>query len=259
VTPIEGYGTLDITVMWNAEDTENPFIDSELIPYSGSSQALDFTVTGGNTATFHSDTVESGYHTLTVKLLDNGILTMGAVEIVRIVNDTLSQGTFEFYEINSTVGYIAVNIFPEMAEPLEVLISGQADKIEYGESMTVTASVLNDPGNTVYVWYINGESVGTGASLTVGNSLAAGVYRLDVTAFTADGKRGGSTTCMFHVMGIAPPIEWQKCLGGSEDDWADSIQQTSNNGYIIAGRTYSNNGDVPGNHGSIDLWVIKLK
>jgi len=53
-------------------------------------------------------------------------------------------------------------------------------------------------------------------------------------------------------------LEWQKCLGGSDDDMAYSIQQTSDGGYIVAGRTESNDGDVSGNHGGWDYWIVKL-
>ncbi|MCS6917216.1 MAG: hypothetical protein NZM08_06005, partial [Chitinophagales bacterium] len=53
-------------------------------------------------------------------------------------------------------------------------------------------------------------------------------------------------------------IQWQKCLGGTGDDVARSIQQTADGGYVVAGYTYSNNGDVSGNHGSNDFWVVKL-
>ncbi|MDR2523483.1 MAG: Ig domain-containing protein [Synergistaceae bacterium] len=53
-------------------------------------------------------------------------------------------------------------------------------------------------------------------------------------------------------------VEQQKCLGGSGDDRADSIQQTSDGGYIVAGYTSSTNRDVVGNHGSYDAWVVKF-
>lgn len=53
-------------------------------------------------------------------------------------------------------------------------------------------------------------------------------------------------------------IEWQKCIGGSNDDGARSITITPDGGYIVAGYTYSNNGDVTGNHGNTDIWVVKL-
>jgi len=53
-------------------------------------------------------------------------------------------------------------------------------------------------------------------------------------------------------------ILWQKSLGGSGMDVAQSVQQTSDNGYIVAGATWSNDGDVSGNHGNGDYWVVKL-
>jgi len=53
-------------------------------------------------------------------------------------------------------------------------------------------------------------------------------------------------------------IEWQKSYGGTDDDWAESIKQTTDGGYIITGFSASNNGDVTVNHGSGDFWTIKI-
>ena len=53
-------------------------------------------------------------------------------------------------------------------------------------------------------------------------------------------------------------IEWQKSLGGTGYDFALSIQQTNDGGYIVAGSSYSSDGDVSGNHGGGDYWVVKL-
>jgi hypothetical protein len=55
-------------------------------------------------------------------------------------------------------------------------------------------------------------------------------------------------------------IQWQKSLGGDTIDMAYSVQQTIDRGYIIAGNTYSNNGDISGNHGGWwqDSWIVKL-
>ena len=57
-------------------------------------------------------------------------------------------------------------------------------------------------------------------------------------------------------------IEWDKSLGGSYYDYAYSIQQTNDGGYIIAGGSASNDGDITGHHGSTDntdYWIVKLK
>jgi hypothetical protein len=53
-------------------------------------------------------------------------------------------------------------------------------------------------------------------------------------------------------------LVWQKSLGGSREDFARSIQQTADGGYIVAGESESNNGDVSGNHGGSDYWIVKL-
>ena len=50
-------------------------------------------------------------------------------------------------------------------------------------------------------------------------------------------------------------IEWQKALGGSDDDVARSVQQTSDGGYIVAGDTQSKVSDVRYQR---DFWVVKL-
>lgn len=53
-------------------------------------------------------------------------------------------------------------------------------------------------------------------------------------------------------------IEWQKTYGGIYHDIATSVRQTTDGGYVVAGYTSSNTGDVTGNHGSTDYWIIKL-
>jgi Secretion system C-terminal sorting domain len=51
-------------------------------------------------------------------------------------------------------------------------------------------------------------------------------------------------------------IKWQQCFGGSDTDESYDIIQT-NNGYLIAGSTESNDGDISFNHGTTDGWLIK--
>jgi PKD repeat protein len=62
------------------------------------------------------------------------------------------------------------------------------------------------------------------------------------------------------VMAGAPAIQWENLLGGSDWDFGYSVQQASDGGYILLGRSSSNaTGDVTGtNHGTTDYWVAKL-
>jgi hypothetical protein len=64
----------------------------------------------------------------------------------------------------------------------------------------------------------------------------------------------------FWIVKVQPngTKQWQKCLGGSNYEEAHCILQTKDGGYIAAGDTQSNEGDISGNHGSVDFWVVKL-
>src|SRR5262249_9479160 len=50
----------------------------------------------------------------------------------------------------------------------------------------------------------------------------------------------------------------QKCFGGTSNDQAFSLDKTKDGGYVTAGQSQSNNGDVTNNHGSYDCWVVKM-
>ena len=53
-------------------------------------------------------------------------------------------------------------------------------------------------------------------------------------------------------------LTWQKCFGGNNQDTGNSVVQTSDGGYILSCNTFSNNGQVSGNHGTTDAWIVKL-
>ena len=51
---------------------------------------------------------------------------------------------------------------------------------------------------------------------------------------------------------------WANTFGGTDYDAFNDIAQTNDGGYISVGQTSSNDGDVSGNHGGNDVWVVKL-
>lgn len=53
-------------------------------------------------------------------------------------------------------------------------------------------------------------------------------------------------------------IEWEKTLGGSGSEFGYAIEQTADGGYYVAGGSQSSNGDVSGNYGGVDYWVVRL-
>jgi hypothetical protein len=77
---------------------------------------------------------------------------------------------------------------------------------------------------------------------------------------------GGNITCTPHNSDYSEAIlvkldadrniEWDRCYGGSHHDGATALAEVSD-GYIMGGYTRSNDGDVSGNHGGSDIWIVK--
>ncbi|HLG35445.1 MAG TPA: T9SS C-terminal target domain-containing protein, partial [Bacteroidia bacterium] len=95
-----------------------------------------------------------------------------------------------------------------------------------------------------------------GGFITVGHSYSndGNVSGHHATAITAD--------CWIAKITSVGTLQWQKSLGGIADDKAYAVRQTTDGGYIMAGETYSHEGDVSGNHdttwSSSDYWIVKL-
>ncbi|MBK8683055.1 MAG: putative metal-binding motif-containing protein [Bacteroidetes bacterium] len=53
-------------------------------------------------------------------------------------------------------------------------------------------------------------------------------------------------------------IIWEKTYGSSELEGAYDVQEVSDGGFIVAGYTVGNDGDVTENKGDRDYWIIKL-
>ena len=73
----------------------------------------------------------------------------------------------------------------------------------------------------------------------------------------------GSLFLITHpLFSQSPVVEWQKLLGGNNGEYPNSIEHTSDGGFIVAGITEgADNGDIKGYHGNPivgDLWVVKM-
>ena len=69
---------------------------------------------------------------------------------------------------------------------------------------------------------------------------------------------GGTTDWWVVKLNEEGGILWERSLGGSQDDVANSVRQTSDGGFIVAGHSNSGDGDVTGFHGNWDYWIVKL-
>ncbi|MEO7306757.1 MAG: hypothetical protein ABIR78_08970 [Ferruginibacter sp.] len=97
---------------------------------------------------------------------------------------------------------------------------------------------------------------------TDGGYIVAGSSTSSANGNVTGVNHGGADYWIVKLDGSGN-IVWNKLIGGSGNDKAYSIQQTSDGGYVVAGEsTSSANGDVTEiNHGSgspIDYWIVKL-
>ena len=87
-----------------------------------------------------------------------------------------------------------------------------------------------------------------------GYIVAGSSNSTDITGVTNNGDRD----VYIVKLDSAGVLSWQKMFGGSFGDFAISIQQTSDGGYIVGG--YSKSTDISGvtNNGEFDFYILKL-
>ncbi|MCB0795866.1 MAG: hypothetical protein KDB88_14120, partial [Flavobacteriales bacterium] len=61
-----------------------------------------------------------------------------------------------------------------------------------------------------------------------------------------------------QLLSAQPPLQWQRCLGGSATEDLRRVRVMPAGGYAAVGWTSSVDGDVVGQHGDRDLWVVRL-
>lgn len=93
-----------------------------------------------------------------------------------------------------------------------------------------------------------------------GGFIAAG-YTLsndgDLAGLNPDGF-GGYADFWVVKLNSEVEIEWQTVVGGTDKDEAKALFQAPDGGYIVAGESESNDGDLTVNNGDRDWWVVKL-
>ena len=128
---------------------------------------------------------------------------------------------------------------------------------------------------TKYIWIVKIDHSGTviwqkkmgGLSLDTANNIYS-IHQVADGGYIAAGEVGsndgdisgnhGGGDAWVVKLDDTGKIIWQRCYGGTLGDGFNSIHQTHDGGYIAAGISNSVDGDVTGNHGDLDFWVVKI-
>jgi Fe-S cluster assembly scaffold protein SufB len=97
---------------------------------------------------------------------------------------------------------------------------------------TKTITINTAAGNTwAKVFGGTNDDIATSIQQTSDGGYIVGGYTISFGA--------GSSDFLVIKLGSDGSLSWAKTFGGTNDDWATSIQQTSDGGYIVGGTTYS--------------------
>lgn len=141
-----------------------------------------------------------------------------------------------------------------------------------GYSNSIDGDVIGNDGGTDF-WFIKLNAEGNiewqrtfgGTQSDVCNAIRQTPDGGFIAAGYTYSSQSGDITNNYGIMDVwivklaaDGSLLWQKTYGGSSEETANDIQLTSDGGYIFTGNTFSNNGNVSGNHGNFDNWVVKL-
>jgi hypothetical protein len=118
---------------------------------------------------------------------------------------------------------------------------------------------LDSSGEIEWQTIVGGSQTETFSSIiqtTDGSYIAVGFSSSNDGDLT--GSHGDYDALIVKLTGSGA-LDWHKLYGGTSADFAKGILQNPNGSYTFSGMTKSNNGDVSGNHGNMDCWIVKLE
>jgi gliding motility-associated-like protein len=165
----------------------------------------------------------------------------------------------------------------DLANCLEITSDGGC--IVIGKSSSNNGDLSNNQGN-YDIWLLKlGANGSKQWSKTFGGGDAEGGTGVDVYAgikptndagyvFTTstDSKNGdikttpwlGQARVWVVKLNCKQEIQWQKVIGGSAGEYGVFVEQKTDKSYFVMANTKSNDGDISGNKGGQDFWLIKL-
>jgi hypothetical protein len=120
------------------------------------------------------------------------------------------------------------------------------------------ATRLNAAGEIVWQRYFGGTNNDRAHSVvqaTDGGFVIAGFTESD--DFDISESNGSYDFWVLKIDAKGDKV-WERTYGGSGIERANAIEKTADNGYIIVGNSNSTDGMISNNHGSSDIWAVRI-
>lgn len=209
---------------------------------------------------------------------DGGYIVVGTASSNNTGDVGTNHGGMDYWvvKLNNSGAIVWQKTFGGSGDDQALAVQQTADGgyIVSGESDSSNGDITGAHGNRDY-WIIKLDASG---NLIWQKALGGSAVDFNAKSIkqTTDGgyiitggtsSTNGDVSNPNNVVGIAwivklnniGNIEWQKTYGSfNSGEMGVGICQTSDGGYAATGICYQNSGNVTGNHGSSDFWVIKL-
>ncbi|MDF2193167.1 hypothetical protein [Paraflavitalea sp. CAU 1676] len=138
------------------------------------------------------------------------------------------------------------------------LVAGKAYN-QQTESMDILVIKTNAEGNQSWQKLFGGNMEEQGGALAIAPD---GAYYLVATTQSNDatvpGHHGGKDAWLLQLNAQGNK-QWAKALGGTLNDYANTIIKTTDNKYLMGGTSTSNDGDLTGNGTFESGWILKFE
>ncbi len=137
--------------------------------------------------------------------------------------------------------------------------SSDGNVTAYHGSNDVWVVKMNSAGDLLWEKALGGSNYEGNNMALIENSL--GDFVIATTTESTDGDvtggNKGGTDYWIVCLEADGTYKWDKTYGGSSNDNANGLIGDDSWGYIISGYSSSTDGNVTGNHGATDYWIVK--
>ena len=104
VIPLSGTGAMTVSISWATGLVSTPSVVATLTPVGDEAQNLTFSVGATSVSYSSGKTLNAGYYSLSLQLMDGGVEVWGFFEAVRILKDQTTSASFTLTSLDLLTG-----------------------------------------------------------------------------------------------------------------------------------------------------------